>query len=343
MTAAMDPAGAAPGAWVLPVKCRLEEAGLSETRLLLLRRAHLDELHCKLGWLFNLQGRYQLKYLDRFGDLITFSSDEEFQLALNNFSLRSSASSSLQLTTQLWQRRGQPGGGGPPGRRRPAGQPRRRLRRPPQLLQRQRASVLPAAAAPQTDCGPSCATLHSNRRRAAERCRFGRPPRRLPPRLPAAAHGHPAQVSGHSAAVQASLAGYRQTWPPKASTARTSWHFGIECSRCGTDPLIGWRFKCSLCPNYNMCAACFHRYSHGHGFYRLPTERTSTVPLTPHSSSRAAVVGRLRHYEGDTDALAASAKVLRQPVAQIDALLTSRRGRRGGQRGQAAVPARQLR
>uniref|UniRef100_A0A1I8ILX9 ZZ-type domain-containing protein n=1 Tax=Macrostomum lignano TaxID=282301 RepID=A0A1I8ILX9_9PLAT len=290
MTAAMDPAGAAPGAWVLPVKCRLEEAGLSETRLLLLRRAHLDELHCKLGWLFNLQGRYQLKYLDRFGDLITFSSDEEFQLALNNFSppefrilvtpADDAALATSRSARRRWTTRPAPTRGAAPEEASKAAA----------AAPAAAASVLPAAAAPADRLRPvsdgasrvSAAEKPSVRRirelrdsplksspppnaavlgdrRAVFRPDYLRPRTATQRKCPATAP-----------AVQASLAGYRQDVAAKGIDGSDFVHFGIECSRCGTDPLIGWRFKCSLCPNYNMCAACFHRYSHGHGFYRLP-------------------------------------------------------------------------
>lgn len=42
-------------------------------------------------------------------------------------------------------------------------------------------------------------------------------------------------------------------------------HHGIECDCCGASPIFGPRFKCTLCPNYDLCGNCYPRKMEVHG------------------------------------------------------------------------------
>ena len=33
-------------------------------------------------------------------------------------------------------------------------------------------------------------------------------------------------------------------------------HKGIKCSNCGMKNIVGIRYKCTTCPNYNLCEVC---------------------------------------------------------------------------------------
>jgi len=39
-------------------------------------------------------------------------------------------------------------------------------------------------------------------------------------------------------------------------------HFGVECDLCGQYPIIGDRYKCSICPDWDCCQACEPRHDH---------------------------------------------------------------------------------
>lgn len=39
------------------------------------------------------------------------------------------------------------------------------------------------------------------------------------------------------------------------SSESLSW-VGVKCDGCGKDPLVGVRYKCTVCPNYDLCADC---------------------------------------------------------------------------------------
>jgi hypothetical protein len=50
-------------------------------------------------------------------------------------------------------------------------------------------------------------------------------------------------------------------------------HIGIKCEKCFENPIIGYRYKCSVCNNYNLCQKCkesnqFLEY-HSHYFIKI--------------------------------------------------------------------------
>eukprot|EP01039_Chlorochromonas_danica_P005093 gene5093-5597_t len=58
-------------------------------------------------------------------------------------------------------------------------------------------------------------------------------------------------------------------------------HYGVSCDCCRISPLVGIRYKCSSCPNYDLCGDCIQLYENGrlmahpmdHIFYRLHRHR----------------------------------------------------------------------
>ena len=58
-------------------------------------------------------------------------------------------------------------------------------------------------------------------------------------------------------------------------------HKGIKCERCFIEPIIGYRYKCSVCNNYNLCSKCeeenqntfFH--NHEHDFIKMRKTRNA--------------------------------------------------------------------
>ena len=45
-------------------------------------------------------------------------------------------------------------------------------------------------------------------------------------------------------------------------------HTDIKCNNCEKCPIIGYRYKCLECPNYNLCDECEKIVSHEHNFIR---------------------------------------------------------------------------
>lgn len=46
-------------------------------------------------------------------------------------------------------------------------------------------------------------------------------------------------------------------------------HVGVTCDGCQQKPIIGKRFKCLVCPNYDLCEQCESNQLHGHPMMRL--------------------------------------------------------------------------
>jgi hypothetical protein len=53
-------------------------------------------------------------------------------------------------------------------------------------------------------------------------------------------------------------------------------HHGIKCNKCGKNPIIGYRYKCSICKNYNLCENCeeknYETEEHSHNFIKMRNE-----------------------------------------------------------------------
>lgn len=55
----------------------------------------------------------------------------------------------------------------------------------------------------------------------------------------------------------------------------------VACDGCGLHPIIGIRYKCSVCKNYDFCETCEERQSHDHPFIKITKpENAPTVILT---------------------------------------------------------------
>ena len=48
-------------------------------------------------------------------------------------------------------------------------------------------------------------------------------------------------------------------------------HFGVKCDGCKMYPIIGYRFKCSICPKFDFCQSCMEKFSenHRHSFTKI--------------------------------------------------------------------------
>ena len=48
-------------------------------------------------------------------------------------------------------------------------------------------------------------------------------------------------------------------------------HFGVKCDGCGAFPIVGCRFKCAICDNFDYCEECEKKLSekHNHPFLKI--------------------------------------------------------------------------
>ena len=46
-------------------------------------------------------------------------------------------------------------------------------------------------------------------------------------------------------------------------------HFGITCDECGVYGIKGRRYKCLVCPNYDLCESCESNLNHDHPMMKV--------------------------------------------------------------------------
>jgi hypothetical protein len=46
-------------------------------------------------------------------------------------------------------------------------------------------------------------------------------------------------------------------------------HVGVSCDGCGESPIIGVRYKCAVCKNFDYCANCEEKLDHDHPFLKI--------------------------------------------------------------------------
>ncbi|XP_022230578.2 protein ref(2)P [Drosophila obscura] len=55
-------------------------------------------------------------------------------------------------------------------------------------------------------------------------------------------------------------------------------HDAVECDGCGLSPLVGFRYKCVQCPNFDLCQRCEAAHKHpDHLMVRMPTNNGPSV------------------------------------------------------------------
>jgi hypothetical protein len=54
-------------------------------------------------------------------------------------------------------------------------------------------------------------------------------------------------------------------------------HNNTNCSECQATPIIGIRYKCVFCKNYDLCEQCEAKSTHDHPFLKI--KRLNQSPL----------------------------------------------------------------
>ncbi|XP_043532415.1 tetratricopeptide repeat protein 32 isoform X1 [Chiloscyllium plagiosum] len=69
----------------------------------------------------------------------------------------------------------------------------------------------------------------------------------------------------------------------------------ILCDGCGTDPIVGTRFVCTQCDNFDYCTMCFYTRNHkDHLFNRI--DSPGTAPIYAGKSGKGRLTENERFY-----------------------------------------------
>ncbi|XP_050439375.1 E3 ubiquitin-protein ligase mib1 [Adelges cooleyi] len=65
-------------------------------------------------------------------------------------------------------------------------------------------------------------------------------------------------------------------------------HLGSMCDTCHQQPIVGHRWKCADCPNYDLCTWCYHGDKHNtrHRFYRITYPNGERQLMEPRKKSK---------------------------------------------------------
>lgn len=55
-------------------------------------------------------------------------------------------------------------------------------------------------------------------------------------------------------------------------------HLGVECDGCGIKNIIGYRYKCAVCKDFDFCEICEERLTHAHPFIKI--EKPELAPAS---------------------------------------------------------------
>ena len=74
-------------------------------------------------------------------------------------------------------------------------------------------------------------------------------------------------------------------------------HLGIKCNKCGMNPIIGYRYKCPICKNYNLCQNCEEKNSetgeHPHDFIKMRNEEKQPEKQPPKKEEKSIAIQNL--------------------------------------------------
>ena len=54
-------------------------------------------------------------------------------------------------------------------------------------------------------------------------------------------------------------------------------HNNISCNECGVNPIVGYRYKCLECNDYNLCEICEKKIIHEHNFVKYVNEEKKNI------------------------------------------------------------------
>jgi hypothetical protein len=98
-------------------------------------------------------------------------------------------------------------------------------------------------------------------------------------------------------------------------------HFGVVCDGCQQYPLIGIRYKCSDCPDYDLCEPCFNKDVHtenSHAFLKISSRSVGSVAERRSASSAASPAPAEATIAEPGKPEEASAPVVEEPVKSVE-------------------------
>jgi hypothetical protein len=131
-------------------------------------------------------------------------------------------------------------------------------------------------------------------------------------------HAGPAAAEGDAQKTCPFLARAQQNVRP-GEEVHLDIHYGVICDGCDSFPLVGARFKCQSCPDYDLCEGCVAKGVHAdtkHNFTKIggvkkPVDPVETKPEEPKPAAAAAPAD----VKPETPKVATTSTTSAQPAA----------------------------
>ena len=83
----------------------------------------------------------------------------------------------------------------------------------------------------------------------------------------------------------------------KISNDKLVEHLNVTCDGCGVSPIIGVRYKCCICRDYDFCSNCEEKLGHQHPFIKLMSpDKTPTAIIVAIDEEAKSVEGKPLHF-----------------------------------------------
>jgi len=56
-------------------------------------------------------------------------------------------------------------------------------------------------------------------------------------------------------------------------------HKNIICDKCGMEGIVGIRYKCAVCPDFDLCESCESTSDHPHPFLKIKTIQQTPLKI----------------------------------------------------------------
>lgn len=66
---------------------------------------------------------------------------------------------------------------------------------------------------------------------------------------------------------------------PKIETNSQVVHAHVTCDECHASPIVGIRYKCVVCPNFDVCESCEAKSTHAHPFLKIRHLRQTPIKI----------------------------------------------------------------
>jgi len=72
------------------------------------------------------------------------------------------------------------------------------------------------------------------------------------------------EIAQQVSAILSGSSNAQQQPKPKVSAEKKAFHSRVTCDACETYPIIGARYKCAICEDYDLCESCEAQNVHEH-------------------------------------------------------------------------------